>query len=125
MGCTAPILSDCDALVFIADGRFHLEAAMIQNPSVPAFRYDPYAKVLTSEGYDVERMKETRWASILKAREGSTFGLILGTLGRQGSISILRRIEKLLKDRGKVVIPFLMAEINPVKLEKIGFVEVK
>lgn len=61
LGCTAPILPECDALIFIADGRFHLEAAMIHNPKVPAYRYDPYSKVLTKEGYDVEKMKLVRW----------------------------------------------------------------
>lgn len=61
MGCTAPILPETDALVFVADGRFHLEAAMIQNPAVPAFRYDPYSKVLSSEGYDTALLKANRW----------------------------------------------------------------
>lgn len=51
LGCTSSVISDCDAIVFVADGRFHLEAAMIRNPHVQAFRYDPYAKVLTEEGY--------------------------------------------------------------------------
>ena len=32
-------------LVFVADGRFHLEAAMIHNPQLAAYRYDPYGKV--------------------------------------------------------------------------------
>jgi 2-(3-amino-3-carboxypropyl)histidine synthase len=26
LGCTAPIISGADCLVFVADGRFHLEA---------------------------------------------------------------------------------------------------
>lgn len=39
LGCTAPTLpADTDALVFVADGRFHLESIMIANPTVPAFR---------------------------------------------------------------------------------------
>lgn len=25
LGCTSPVISDRDALVFVADGRFHLE----------------------------------------------------------------------------------------------------
>lgn len=62
LGCTAPVLpADCSDLVFVADGRFHLEAAMIRNPQVRAFRYDPYSKVLSREGYDTERMKADRW----------------------------------------------------------------
>lgn len=61
LGCTSTILPESDALVFVADGRFHLEAAMIQNPTVPAYRYDPYSKILSSEGYDTERLKAVRW----------------------------------------------------------------
>ena len=39
LGCTAPrIQGDCDAIVFVADGRFHLEALMIANPTVSAYR---------------------------------------------------------------------------------------
>jgi diphthamide biosynthesis enzyme Dph1/Dph2-like protein len=61
LGCTSPILPESDALVFVADGRFHLEAAMIQNPTVPAYRYDPYGKVLSAEGYDTALLKANRW----------------------------------------------------------------
>lgn len=32
--------------------RFHLEAIMIANPTIPAYRYDPYARVFTRERYD-------------------------------------------------------------------------
>ena len=38
LGCTAPVIEDAkdkDAIVFVADGRFHLEAIMIANPTVP------------------------------------------------------------------------------------------
>ena len=69
LGCTAPILPSCDALIFIADGRFHLEAAMIRNPTVAAYRYDPYGKVLTSEAYDVETMKKIRFDAISVAKK--------------------------------------------------------
>ena len=61
LGCTSPILVDYDCIVFVADGRFHLEAAMIQNPDLPAYRYDPYSKIITSEGYDTEKLKQIRW----------------------------------------------------------------
>ncbi|CAA6673312.1 unnamed protein product [Spirodela intermedia] len=46
LGCTAPTVGrsngGAEALVFVADGRFHLEAFMIANPEIKAFRYDPY-----------------------------------------------------------------------------------
>ena len=34
LGCTSPLIQDSDAMVFVADGRFHLEAALISNPQV-------------------------------------------------------------------------------------------
>ncbi len=124
LGCTSPVFNDVDVLVFVADGRFHLEAAMIRNPHVKAYRYDPYGKYLTFEEYEVEKMKAIRLAAINKARTANTFGLVLGTLGRQGNPPIFQRLHKLLKSRGKKVIPFLMAEINPDKLSLISSVEV-
>jgi 2-(3-amino-3-carboxypropyl)histidine synthase len=42
LGCTAPVVpaGAFDALVFVADGRFHLEAMMIANPTLPAYRWE-------------------------------------------------------------------------------------
>jgi 2-(3-amino-3-carboxypropyl)histidine synthase len=86
---------------YLGDGRFHLEAMMIANPTVPAFRYDPYSKKLTRERYDHSRMRSTRHAAVTSARaaisrfatnefdgtssERPAWGVILGTLGRQGN----------------------------------------
>jgi 2-(3-amino-3-carboxypropyl)histidine synthase len=40
LGCTAPSVSaaSVDVIVYLGDGRFHLEAAMIANPTLRAFR---------------------------------------------------------------------------------------
>ena len=40
LGCTAPVVEgDWDALVFLSDGRFHLEAIMMANPRLLAYRW--------------------------------------------------------------------------------------
>lgn len=93
---------------YLGDGRFHLEAIMIANPSVPAFRYDPYSKKLTRERYDHQEMRTTRGDAVTKARksideiarkapalddlegEPPAWGVILGTLGRQGNFRQLQ-----------------------------------
>jgi hypothetical protein len=62
---------------------------MIANPTIPAFKYDPYSKVLSREHYQVDEMKALRLAAIEKAKKAKRVGLILGTLGRQGSPRIL------------------------------------
>lgn len=54
-----------------------------------ACRYDPYSKVFSREYYDHEAMRAIRLQAIDKARLAQRWGLILGTLGRQGSPKVL------------------------------------
>lgn len=54
-----------------------------------AHRYDPYSKVFTREYYDHEAMRALRLQAIDKARHAKKWGLIMGTLGRQGSPKVL------------------------------------
>ncbi|KAK7307985.1 hypothetical protein VNO77_41522 [Canavalia gladiata] len=124
LGCTAPKVSlnllDDDGgecvLVFVADGRFHLEAFMIANPGVKAFRYDPYMGKLFLEEYDHVGMKQSRKNAILRAKEARNWGVVLGTLGRQGNPKILERLEKKMMDKGFDYTVVLMSEISPGRI---------
>ena len=50
LGCTAPVLKqEVDAIVFVADGRFHLEAIMIANPTTPAYRLVPSRRLCSHD----------------------------------------------------------------------------
>jgi 2-(3-amino-3-carboxypropyl)histidine synthase len=121
-------------IVYLADGRFHLESIMIANPSLPAYQYDPFTKQLIRwrirlifffllysrsplfaihgyyfyfqfslqilfpsflfltcrQYYEFEKMMTMRAQSIETARHARHVGIILGTLGRQGSTAILQ-----------------------------------
>lgn len=89
---------------------------MISNPHIPAFRYDPYTKKLTREGYDHAEMQNIRYQAVAQAREsdeGNMWGVILGTLGRQGN---LRQLEALRKIIPAQTMPILLSELSPSKL---------
>lgn len=116
LGCTAPSVGGAEAILFVADGRFHLEALMIANPSVPAYRYDPYARLLTRETYDHDNMRAARRAAIAAAAKATFVGLILGTLGRQGSPAILDRLRARLKSRNIPFVVVLLSEVQPKKV---------
>ena len=117
LGCTAPVIPTAvDSIVYVGDGRFHLEAIMIANPSVPAFRYDPYSRQMSSEVYDHATMRRDRADAVRRAKHATTFGLILGTLGRQGSPRVLHTLEALLARAGKQYAIVLLSEIFPAKL---------
>ena len=53
------------------------------------FSYDPYSKKFTRERYDHAEMHSLRKHAIDLAKKAKKFGLILGTLGRQGSPKVL------------------------------------
>ncbi|CAL1700897.1 unnamed protein product [Somion occarium] len=139
LGCTAPHLNDVDALIYLGDGRFHLESIMIANPSVPAFRYDPYSKKLTRERYNHTEMRTVRDQAVQAARKTITslvpspsesvissttspeppiWGVILGTLGRQGSFKQLQAITHQLSTSRTSIpyMPILLSELSPAKL---------
>ena len=128
LGCTAPTLRPSggevpggkdtlpDAIVFVADGRFHLEAIMIANPTVPAFRYDPYLRALTREEYAHAEMRAARKSMVVRASRAEKWGVVLGTLGRQGNPAILEHLERRLRECGKTYAVFLISEMNPAKM---------
>ncbi|KAL6078551.1 hypothetical protein STEG23_011120 [Scotinomys teguina] len=125
LGCTSPRLpKDVEAVVYLGDGRFHLESVMIANPNVPSYRYDPYSKVLSREHYDHQRMQALRQEAIAAARSAKSWGLILGTLGRQGSPKILEHLESRLRDLGLPFVRLLLSEIFPSKLSLLPGVDV-
>jgi 2-(3-amino-3-carboxypropyl)histidine synthase len=124
LGCTAPSgiakAFGLDAIVYVADGRFHLEALMIANPSLAAFQYDPYSKVLTRESYDHAKMLLLRENAISKSRlsimNNEIVGLIIGTLGRQSSPSTISFCEEKLLQAKIAFVKICISEISPGKL---------
>jgi len=91
---------------------------MIHNPQIPKYyRYDPYTKSLTIETYDLTKMHDMRLEAVKKARAATTFGLILGTLGRQGNPLIMKHLEKVLEAAKKEYMIVLLSEITPARLK--------
>lgn len=125
LGCTSPRLSNdaVDLLLYLGDGRFHLESAMIHNPSLPAYRYDPYSRKLTRETYEQDEMYDLRRQAIASAKNAKKWGLILGSLGRQGNPHTMALIEQTLNERGIPFINILLSEIFPGKLALMGDIE--
>lgn len=118
LGCTSPVVDGSDAVLFVCDGRFHLESAMIQNPHLQDsfYQYDPYTRKLTKEGFGHEKLHTSRRAAIEAAKSAKRVGLILGTLGRQGSSGVLEEVERLLEKRGIQHFTLLSSEVLPERL---------
>lgn len=122
LGCTSPMIRE-KIVVSVSDGRFHLEAAMIQNPTHSFYRFDPYLNKIFKEEFDLNSMKTRRLVSILKTKESNYIGLIMGTLGRQGSVHILKKLQEICKEAGKRVSVFLMSDVCQEAVDKYPEVE--
>lgn len=123
LGCTSPRIPSDHIVIYLGDGRFHLEAAMIANPTIDAFKYDPYEKKFTQEFYDHKQMRFNRKAAIETARTAQKFGIILGTLGRQGSTKVMQFIRQRLEFHNKNSVFILLSEIFPTKLSLFADVD--
>lgn len=125
LGCTSPQLpkDEIDLLLYLGDGRFHLESAMIHNPSIPAYRYDPYSRTLSRESYEHDEMLTLRKDAINTAKRAKKWGIILGSLGRQGNPHTMAMIEKYLNDQNISFVNLLLSEIFPGKLAIMSDVE--
>lgn len=125
LGCTSARLptSDYDAIVYVGDGRFHLESAMIHNPELPAYKYDPYNREITLEEFDHEEMHAVRRAAIAEGRRARKIGLILGSLGRQGNSKTLELLEGAFAERGIDTVRVVLSEIFPGKLAQFSDVD--
>lgn len=126
LGCTSPRLKDedkVDLILYLGDGRFHLESAMIHNPQTPAYRYDPYSRKLSHETYDHAEMLSLRSSALKSARTAKKWGLILGSLGRQGNPHTMTLIENHLRARDIPWVNLLLSEIFPGKLAMMADVE--
>jgi len=122
LGCTSPVLSNNKAIVvFLCDGRFHMEAVMIRNPQAKFYQYNPYTKIMSIEEYDNEKMMENRQNAIKKSLSGGKrVCVIFGVLGRQGNKHILERLEEGLKSKGFEYTVLMNSEVNVEQLQLLN-----
>ncbi|BAM40093.1 Diphthamide synthesis protein [Theileria orientalis strain Shintoku] len=137
LGCTSPIIDQNNLkvnenhkaessvhdraevshiIIFVADGRFHLESTLIQNPGIKLYRFDPFNKIFSEEAYDLDTLHSVRKKAILKATEARSVCIILSTLGRQGNVNILNNICSLLSERNIKHVKLLLSEITIDKI---------
>ena len=115
LGCTSPELLDSlpgETVIFIGDGRFHIESAMIKNSHLKFFQFNPYTQKFTEEIYEIVKMLSIRKGEVEKAKNAKMFGIILGTLGRQGSTTILEELQNLMKKKNREYFVLFLSEIS-------------
>jgi 2-(3-amino-3-carboxypropyl)histidine synthase len=146
LGCTSPKILGVENVIYIGDGRFHLESAMIN-----FYKYCPFTRKLSREYYDYDKMLKYRKNEINRAlysdntindhvskdisndcnnkNDNNTIkmkniGVILGSLGRQGNKQIFDKvIEKLESLKRFKIYKIILNEINQELLDGFDFID--
>jgi len=78
LGCTCLKFDHFSNLVFIGDGRFHLEATIIANSLCNFFQYDPFSQYFTFVEYNIiEFLKEKEKLLIKSIFERTNIAVII------------------------------------------------
>ncbi|KAL0244495.1 hypothetical protein GEMRC1_008579 [Eukaryota sp. GEM-RC1] len=111
LGCTVNRFSGDSntVIVYIGDGRFHLEALAMHNPDLTILKFDPISRKLTQEYQDVDLLLQQRHQMLvnLSRKETLKIGLVLSSLGRQGSETVCKRLEQLAKRHDNISVVVL------------------
>lgn len=117
LGCTCVRFPpEVQAIVSIVDGDFHLEAACLSNPKIPAFKLNPLQNVFEEVSYNTEAKISVRKDHIYEcavalAESQLPVGIVFGTLGHQGSNTLL---DVVLEQTRSMKIPYKLLALSEV-----------
>lgn len=95
-------------------------------PSTPLVSYDPIRSTARVETGSTNRLLMKRYASVLKARDASVVGLLVGTLGVHSYLPLLQHLRALLTSRksARKVYTISVGKLNPAKLANFQEIDV-
>ena len=109
------ISRDVDGFLFIGGGRLHGIGVALATAK-PVVISDPFEKRAYAVDNDVKKILKQRWASILKAREEKSFGVIIGLKSGQEKLSKAFEVKKKLDKSGRKTTLLALREITPEAL---------
>jgi len=121
LGCTSFLTEDQSGVVYIGDGKFHIESVLFFNPNIKIIQFNPFNKLLTLLGFKFTEIIIERESFIEKAIFfPKSCNFIFGALGRQGSVKILKTITFLATAHQIKPIIYVGTEINNNRLNTIN-----
>jgi 2-(3-amino-3-carboxypropyl)histidine synthase len=114
-GSAVSVADDVENFIYIGSGNFHpLGVALATGKRT--FAVDPLLREVRDIGPLKEKILRQRYARIAKAREGKTFGIIIGEKRGQMRKGLAFRLKKMLEEKGKRAYLLYLGEITPENL---------
>lgn len=125
LGCDGTgVGDDVQAVVVIADGMFHWTAIPYYIArKIPVYGLDPYTKKHVLVNDYIERLHRRRVASIIKASQARSFGILVSTKPGQYSYRLAVKIKEELKELGREAYILLGNNLDPTTISNFLFIE--
>ncbi|KAI0243181.1 Diphthamide biosynthesis protein 2 [Massospora cicadina] len=92
---------------------------MTKDPKIKAsivYRFDPTTGEAFEDGQNINRRLMRRHHLVQKARDASTFGIVVGTLGVANYLPMIQHVRELVEANGGKSYTFVMGKLNVAKL---------
>ncbi|GAC94944.1 predicted diphthamide biosynthesis protein [Pseudozyma hubeiensis SY62] len=119
-------LSQCAYLYLGPESLSLTNLLLTLGASTPLISYNPLTSTSRVETGSTNRLLMKRYASVLKARDASVVGLLVGTLGVHSYLPLLKYLRQLLtgKKSGRKVYTISVGKLNPAKLANFQEIDV-
>jgi 2-(3-amino-3-carboxypropyl)histidine synthase len=120
LGCTGVSSKIHENIVYIGDGRFHLESIMLNNPLSFFLQFNPFSHFLFGVEFSfLNFLREREFVLFKSFFKKKNSALIIGSLGRQGNPEILKRLKEL---SNKKNLYFFFGSIAEISVDKLNFI---
>jgi diphthamide biosynthesis protein 2 len=112
-------------VLYIGDHTSPFLGAFLMNfPGCRCISYDPQTEKAVADAWNSNRALAKRYYLVECARDAKRVGILVGTLGVADYLSIVTRLEKILRRAGKAVYRFVVGKINTAKLANFADIDV-
>ena len=121
LGCTSFLTKDQSGVIYIGDGKFHIESVLYFNPNIKIIQFNPFTRSLILIGFKFTETLAERENFIEKGLFFSrSCNFIFGGLGRQGNTKILKTLNFLADQKKMKNNIFITTEIETSRLETLS-----
>lgn len=125
LGCDGyGVGSNSQAIIIIADGYFHWTAIPYNiSKRIPVYGLDPFTKKYVLVNQEIEKLHKIRIASIFKAAEAKSYGILVSTKPGQFGIKLAIKMQKELQELNREAYILLANNLDPNTISNFLFLE--
>ena len=99
-----------------------LKNILLRHPTCSGHVYDPATSTCTPLPSSTSKFLMKRYVTVEKVKDAGTIGILVGTMGMEGYLKIIKHLKNIIKLSGKKSYTFVVGKLNAPKLA--NFIEI-